>query len=60
MTPITLDEEYSYPLHLTGGIGTLTVTEVHSDVVAQLHAIVKEVTGKEVEQPVKPRMGFLP
>lgn len=60
MTPITLDEEHSYPLHQTGGIGTLTVIEPVDDVVAKLHAVVKEVTGKAVEPPVKPRMGFLP
>lgn len=60
MTPITLDDEYSYPVHQTGGIGTLTVTEPVEDVIAKLHAVIKEVTGKAVEQPSKPRMGFLP
>jgi hypothetical protein len=29
------------------------------DVIARLHAVVKEVTGKDVEPPQKPRMGFL-
>lgn len=60
MTPITLDDEWSYPLHQTGGIGTLTVTEPADDVIAKLHAVVKEVTSKAVEVPPKPRMGFLP
>lgn len=61
MTPITLDEySESYPLHQTGGIGTLTVAEPADDVVARLHAVVKEVTGKAVEPLPKPRMGFLP
>jgi hypothetical protein len=57
--PITLDEDYSYALHQTGGISTLTVTEPVDDVVAKLHAVIKEVTGKAVEPPPKPRMGFL-
>jgi hypothetical protein len=60
MKPITLDEDHSYPLHQTGGISTLTVTEPVEDVIAKLHAVVKEVTGTAVEVPPKPRMGFLP
>ena len=60
MTPIFLDDEFSYPVHQSGSISTLTVTEPVDDVVAKLHALVKEVTGKPVEAPPKPRMGFLP
>lgn len=57
--PITLDDEYSYPLHVTGTASTLPA-EAQDEVIAQLHAIVKEVTGQAVEVPEKPRMGFLP
>lgn len=55
----TVDEEFTpYPLHLTGYASTLPADEAN-DVVARLHAVVREVTGKEVETPPKARMGFL-
>ncbi len=57
--PITLDDEYSYPLHVTGTASTLP-PEAESEAIALLHAAVKEVTGRDVEPPQKPRMGFLP
>lgn len=57
--PITMDDEYSYPLHTTGTASTLG-PEPEDEVIAQLHAVVKEVTGREVDKPVKPRIGFLP
>lgn len=57
--PITLMDDWSYPLHSTGSASTLP-PEPEDEVIAQLHAVVKEVTGREVEQPAKPRMGFLP
>lgn len=57
--PITLDDEYSYPLHSTGSASTLP-PEQEDDTIARLHAVVKEVTGREVEQPARPRIGFLP
>ncbi len=44
------------------GQGYASPTGVHDepeDVIARLHQVVKEVTGKEVEQKPKPRMGFL-
>jgi hypothetical protein len=59
MRPITLDDEYSYPLHMTGQASALP-PEQENEAVRQLHAAVKEVTGKDVEQPQKPRIGFLP
>jgi hypothetical protein len=59
MTPIRLDDEYSYPLHTSGSVSTLPV-EDENEAIAQLHQAVFEVTGKRVEQPAKPRMGFLP
>jgi len=57
--PITLDDEYSYPLHNSGSVSTLPVPQ-EDDVIARLHQAVKDVTGKDVVQPEKPRMGFLP
>lgn len=60
MTPIILDDEYSYAVHQTGSISTLTVIQAEDDVVARLHAVIKEVTGQAVESHPKPRMGFLP
>ena len=57
--PITLDDEYSYPLHTSGSVSTLPA-EPENETVAQLHQVVFEITGKRVEPPVKPRMGFLP
>jgi hypothetical protein len=57
--PITLDDEYSYPLHMQGSVSTLPAPR-EDDVIERLHQAVKDVTGKEVEIPPKPRMGFLP
>ena len=59
MKTITLDDEYSYPLHTSGSISTLPVAP-ENEAVQRLHEIVKEVTGRDVEASVKPRMGFLP
>ena len=59
MKPITLDDEYSYPLHTTGSASTLP-TEAARDFGAELRAVVKEVTGKDVPEPEKTRIGFLP
>lgn len=53
------DAEYSYPLHLQGACSTLPAAEVN-DTIAKLHAVIKEITGKDVEVPVKARIGFLP
>lgn len=58
--PITMDDEYSYPLHASGAASTLPV-ELERDVGAELRAIYKEVTGKDAPEPqAKPRIGFLP
>lgn len=59
MRPIAVDDEYSYPVHTTGTASTLPA-EQEDDVVARLHAVVKEITGKDVEVPPKARIGFLP
>lgn len=59
MMPIRLDDEYSYPLHTSGSVSTLPV-EDEDEAITQLHQAVFEVTGKRVEPPAKPRMGFLP
>lgn len=35
-------------------------TDAQDEAIRLLHEAVKEVTGKAVEAPVKPRIGFLP
>ena len=57
--PITLDSEYSYPLHMTGMMSTLPI-EHERDYGAELREVVKEITGKDVPVPEKARIGFLP
>jgi hypothetical protein len=42
-----------------GQAGYLDQSTARRDVVAELHAVVEEVTGKRVERPVR-RIGFLP
>ena len=44
-----------------GGMGTATTLPVEEkrDLVAELHAVVEEVTGKPVDAPARLRMGFL-
>lgn len=59
MKLITMDSEYSYPLHVTGMASTLPA-KPEDEVIRQLHQAVKDVTGKDVEKPVKQRIGFLP
>lgn len=59
MKTITLDDEYSYPLHMIGSISTLPAEE-ENQAVLDLRDVVEEVTGKPVEVPAKPRIGFLP
>ena len=55
----TSQDEYSYPLHMLGAASPLPPPD-DDDPVARLHTIVKEVTGKPVAVPTKPRIGFLP
>jgi hypothetical protein len=57
--PTRANDEYSYPLHMTG-TASGSYSEEADGVVKRLHEVVREVTGKGVEQPVKPRIGFLP
>lgn len=59
MRTITLDDEYSYPLHQSGYVSTLPVDH-SNDIVQRLRDVVREVTGIEVQTPEKPRIGFLP
>lgn len=56
--PITLDDEYSYPLHTTGQASTLP-WDAPRDYGAELRAVLREVTGEEVPEPAKARIGFL-
>lgn len=53
------DGDDSYPLHMMGHVTTLP-GESENETVEQLRQVVFEITGKRVEPPVKPRMGFLP
>lgn len=61
MSPIHDYDDYtdSYPLHSTGSATTLPA-EAENEAVLLLHEAVKEVTGRDVDAPVKPRIGFLP
>ena len=56
--PKLWSDEYSYPLHSQGSVSTLPGTD-EDEVVKQLHQVVKEITGKDVEQLPKRRIGFL-
>jgi hypothetical protein len=49
----------SYPLHSTGTASTLPA-EDENEAVRLLREVVKEVTGRDVDEPSKPRIGFLP
>lgn len=53
------DDEYSYPLHMIGTATPLPI-DAERDVIAELHAIVEEVTGKPLDRKPRPRIGFLP
>ena len=57
--PITMDDEYSYPVHTSGHASTLPA-EPGDETIARLHQAVFDVTGQRPEQPAKPRIGFLP
>lgn len=51
-------EPEHYPLHQSGSASTLP-TEQERDIIERLHEVVAEITGKPVDRPKKPRMGFL-
>lgn len=58
----TMDDEYSYPLHMTGTATTLyrdDPEEAGDKAVRDLHAVVEEVTGKPVDKPARARVGFM-
>jgi hypothetical protein len=58
----TMDEEYSYSLHMLGTATTLyrdDPEDAGDRAVRDLRAVVEEVTGKPVDKPARPRMGFL-
>jgi len=59
--PIRLDDEYSYPIHMTGAAHAVSgETDEECEAVRLLREVVAEVTGKPVQQQPKPRIGFLP
>lgn len=55
--PFVMQDEYTYSLHMTGQATTLPAEE-EDDTIKRLHQVVAEITGKPVEQPAKPRIGF--
>lgn len=57
--PGMFDDEASYPVHTVGSASVIHDTPV-PDAVQRLHQVVREITGKDVAPPAKPRMGFLP
>lgn len=60
-TPIRLDDEWSYPLHMTGSAHSFSTERYDEcEAVRRLREVVEELTGKPVEQPQKMRIGFLP
>lgn len=52
-----MDDEYSYPLHMSG-CATASYEDKPEDIVKQLYAVVREVTGYSPPEPVKIKMGF--
>jgi hypothetical protein len=52
------DSEYSYPVHSTGSATTLPM-EPECEAVRELHQAIKDVTGKDVDPPLRRRIGFL-
>lgn len=58
-TSTDYEGEYNYSVYMMGYASPLPTTD-EDDIVAKLHAVVKEVTGKDVEVKAKPRIGFLP
>ena len=50
-------DEYSYVVHSVG-YGTTGDPDEECEAVRLLHDAVEEVTGKRIEPPVKPKMGF--
>jgi hypothetical protein len=54
-----VDESKSYAMHFTGTVSTLPA-EDENEAVRLLRKVVKEVTGRDVDEPSKPRIGFLP
>ena len=59
IVPILSDDEWSYALHMQGYASTLGVDEPN-EAVRLLRQCVKDVTGLDVVDPPKPRIGFLP
>ena len=57
----TMSDEYSYTLHMQGMATTLPEEpEAYGDAaVRALREVVAEVTGRPVQTPERPRMGFL-
>mgnify|MGYP000169731078 CR=1 FL=1 len=50
-------DDYSYPLHQSGFVSTLPIEESNR-IIEALRESIYEITGKRVEQPEQPKMGF--
>jgi hypothetical protein len=60
---IRSDDDYYYspgPGQLGSAHAVSADADAEDEAIRLLHEAVKEVTGKAVEAPVKPRIGFLP
>jgi hypothetical protein len=61
---IIRSDDYYYEPSILGVSGSAHAVssdaEQEDETIRRLHEVVKEVTGKAVEQPVKQRIGFLP
>lgn len=57
-----MDDEYSFPLFMMGHASTLPPEQETEGErrVRELRELIHEITGIPVEQPAKPRIGFLP
>lgn len=54
-----VDDDVSYPMHGTGTATTLPI-DAENDPAQRVREIAREVTGRDIPEPVKPRIGFLP
>ena len=62
MRVVTMDDEYSYSLHMAGTATTLHDDDPESDGEARvraLHEVVAEITGEPMEEAPRRRIGFV-
>lgn len=63
-TPAMNEDEYSYPLHMTGSLHFIESGPDQDEAdrrIQELHQAIEDVTGtRPPAPPAKPRIGFLP